>query len=311
MNLSLPIQYRLSIIIVSYNTCEILRQCLNHLRPILDRREVQTIVIDNQSSDGSPDMVRRLFPEVFLLANGENIGFARGVNQGLSHARGEYILFLNSDAFVVPESIKRLVDFLDQHREAGVCGPQLVFPDGGWQSSSGRFISPLEGLLDTLGMTSLEQGVRKFLWKRNRLSGRPKRVGYIHGACMLVRSSLFATIAPLDEGYFFFGEDMDFCFRVKQAGWKIYLVPESRIIHLRGSSYRGNRLKQVARYKRQSLERFITHYQGGPSWKCYAWLMRANFFFRYILCKTATHLKINDGTTCLKYKIVGSAYRDR
>lgn len=300
---------RLSIIIVSYNTREILRRCLEGINPLIDHRDFQVIVIDNDSNDGSPEMVRLFSPRILLTVNQVNRGFARACNQGFAQAKGEFMLLLNSDAFITEDAISQLLEFMTRNQEVGVCGPQLLFPDGTWQRSADRIISPRTALLDALGITSLELWANGLLWKYHRSYFRAGEVGYVDGACMLIRSAVIRQIGGLDERYHFFCEDVDFCRRASKAQWKIYLVPQSRVVHLRGGSYLDDPAILSVAAKRESLQTYITTYYGECGWNGYARLMVTNFRLRYLACSFFSLFRDFSGDKRRHYQKLISAFR--
>lgn len=215
----------LSIIIVSFNTKELLRECLKSLG---DRHEV--IVVDNASGDGSPEMVEKDFPGVVLIKNEKNLGFARANNQGIKKAKGKYLLLLNSDAQVKSKALEELVKFGEENSGAGVVGARLVNPDGSVQPSVYHFPKLINALKDYwLG--------KKGAYEKYAPSGKkPVEVEAVTGAAMLIPRRTIEKVGFLDEKYFMYFEDLDYCLRVRKAGFKIYYLPEAEIIHHHGQS---------------------------------------------------------------------------
>ena len=238
----------LSVCIVSWNTQELLRQCLLSVHSCARGVDFEVLVVDNASADGSPEMVRRDFPAVRLFANELNAGFAAGCNLAIRNSKGRHILLLNSDTIMMPRTIGAMTKFLDEHTETGVVGCKLLNPDGTVQLSYRTFptltwdylcrillskayhhIRPLRGVLDTLVHADG--------------AGSPRSVDWVSGACLMTRREVFDSIGLLDERFFMFCEEIDWCYRAKQAGWDIRYLPSARIIHYGGESSKQQRLK--------------------------------------------------------------------
>lgn len=234
---------KISIVVLSYNTRVLLRQCLSSIQPGLEDCDqdvsvcdYEVIVVDNASSDGSPEMVRSKFPSAVLLINDTNEGFARAVNRGVEVSHGEFILVSNSDVVYPPGSIAEMIHFAIFHPNVGVVGPQLVYPDGSWQQSYGTVPSIGASLKCLFFLFSLHNGIRRLLWPTVKIDLRPKHVGYIPGAAMLIRKKAFDAVGGFDEDFFFYGEDVDFCMRLRKLGWDVVFLPKSRVIHVHGGS---------------------------------------------------------------------------
>jgi GT2 family glycosyltransferase len=230
----------LSIIIVNWNGCALLKRCIQSLQTLdcpvsTPRVNTEIIVIDNGSQDDSLAMLRRDFPQVLVIANQENHGFARANNQGLMVARGRYCLLLNSDTEVIDDALARLVAFMDTYPRVGACGPQLRNPDGTLQPSGRDFPTVGQATLALLPLPSaLRHRLRPATEKRNYDCIVP--VDEVSGAALCLRRSALAHVGVLDETFYFFGEDVDLCRRLTSAGWQVYYVPEARIIHVWGGS---------------------------------------------------------------------------
>lgn len=226
----------LSIIIVSFNTKEILKKCLQSLGKN-GLKEQEIIVVDNDSTDGSQEMVKKEFLEVKLISNGENVGFAKANNQGIKKATGKYILLLNSDTEVKKGSIDKLYVFAEGHEEAGAIVPRLLNPDGSLQPSVFR--------LPTLWLA-----IKQYWFGKNGLLDKSLPAIGLQKSPVVVESAVMAAflITPqalkkaglLNEKYFMYFEDLDYCRRINKSGLKIYYLPEAEIIHHHGIS--GNKL---------------------------------------------------------------------
>lgn len=224
----------LSILIVNWNARDLLGRCLESL-PVSAAEDLVTEVwvVDNASTDGSADFLHSAFPEVCLIANSENLGFAAANNQAAMKASGRYLLLLNPDTEVLPGALSSLVAYADAHPEIGVLGPRLLNRDGSLQRSCWRsYPGPSMALIDAL-----------YLWKVPwipiaRLSEyrpdelvEPRDVDHLLGACLLIRREAWQDVGPLDEGYFLFLEETDWCWRAKRAGWRVVYYPHAAIIH--------------------------------------------------------------------------------
>jgi N-acetylglucosaminyl-diphospho-decaprenol L-rhamnosyltransferase len=247
----------ISIIIVTFNTSALTRICLQSV--LADSAgwdaPIEIIVVDNASTDDTVSMISRLFPSVRLIVNAENVGYAKACNIGMRAANGRYLLLLNSDTQVQPGTLRALVHFMERHPEAGACGPKLLNEDQSLQPS-GR---PLPSFWSVaLGMTRAYR-----LWKRdlyiqlNRNYDQVASVGEISGAAIFVRRDVYQRVGGLDERFFAYYEDVDWCKRIGEAGYKIYYVPEARVIHRwRGTS--GKLPKEVYSAGLRSLRYYFT-----------------------------------------------------
>lgn len=225
----------LSVVVVSYNTCELLAACLESVlrQPLTHTFDVW--VVDNASGDGSAGMVRERFPNVRLIANAQNLGFAAANNQAIRASRGRYLLILNPDTEILSGSLDRLVEYMDQHQEVGVLGVRLVYADGSFQHSCFHFPGLAQAFLDffPLHPRLLESGLNGRYPRR--AYERAMDVGHSLGACFLLRR---AAGMEFDEAYFMYVEEIDLCWRLRNAGWKIRYLPELTVLHHAGASTR-------------------------------------------------------------------------
>jgi N-acetylglucosaminyl-diphospho-decaprenol L-rhamnosyltransferase len=228
----------LSIIIISYNTCNLLDECLasTHAKPC--RLALEVIVVDNASSDGSPDMVTSKWPLVTLIRNSANQGFAKANNQALRTCRGRLALLLNSDTQVRGDALEAMVTFLDSHPQVGILGPQLLNPDGTLQPSGNRMPSMFNQIWWSLPFHRIfgAESWRSRYLDHHRNYNQLIEVDEVSGAALLVRRAVWESIGLLDEEYFFYFEDIDFCTRAKKAGWRVIYLPEAKIMHYWGMS---------------------------------------------------------------------------
>ena len=240
----------LSIVIVSYNTRELLRSCLNSIYASQGDFGYEVSVVDNCSHDNSATMVRDEFPQVRLIVSETNNGYAWANNQGLRHSTGRYVLLLNPDTLLPPDALQGMLDFMDSHPQAGATGPQLVREDGSLDLACRRsFPSPEVSVYRMVGLSKLFPKNRRFA-RYNLTFLSPDEVTEVDsvvGAFMMVRREAMEQVGLLDENFFLYGEDLDWAYRIKQAGWKIYYNPQVTVLHYKREATKQNRLK--ARYE--------------------------------------------------------------
>ena len=228
-----PMTPPISVSIVSYNTRELLRKCLLNLRE--QDEPLQILVVDNDSTDGSPEMVRAEFPEVELIQSGGNIGFGRANNLAFERAHGKYFLLLNSDAFPLPGALTSLRQWMDAHPDCGAVGPQLLFPDGAPQISWGDD-PQRNGIFWEQTFLGAIRGGRAAPGHAQSVETQARPVDQLPGACELVRSEAYGQIGGFDPNFWMYVEDVDFNIRLRAAGWEIWLVPQARVAHHLGGS---------------------------------------------------------------------------
>jgi GT2 family glycosyltransferase len=229
----------LSVVIVSYNTRDLLRACLRSVFDSLRGLSVEVWVVDNASTDGSAAMVAAEFPAVHLEARDNNLGFARGNNLALRQASGRYLLLLNPDTVVPPGALDALIAVMEAHPEASVCSPLLLNADGSPQWCWARFPGWKSELSGRLDLSQSPYPLADFADPAKRVTMQPFTVNWVGGACFLVRRSAMETVGLLDEGYFMYSEETDWCARFTAAGGKVLLVPTVTITHLGGQSSRA------------------------------------------------------------------------
>lgn len=250
----------LSIIIVNWNTRDLLAQCLDSVYGTAHDGELDVIVVDNASTDGSVEMLKHRFPRVRLIVNGENVGFARANNQALDRCRGCYILLLNSDTLVLPGSLDQMTQFMDEHPGAGVVGVRLLNPDGTFQASYTPF--PTLGremlILSGLGRWLVRPTFPSYGFQTEK--GAQKIEGYMEGACLMARREAVDQVGGLDERVFMYAEDVDWCYRFHQAGWGVWYLPQAPIVHYGGRSSAKRRGRMEAELYRSRVYFFHKHY---------------------------------------------------
>lgn len=249
-----------SIIILNWNTRELLAGCLTSLHDTISGLIYDVWVVDNASSDGSVEMVRDAFPAVHLVANATNVGFARANNQAIAASQGRYVLLLNSDAVATPGAIQSLVGLADAQPRAGIVGARLINPDGSFQASHTPFPTLLQEFLILTGLGRLSRG-RWYPSRGPEEHKGPQEVDYVEGACMLARHQAVEDVGGLDEGYFMYAEEVDWCYAMQQAGWQVWYQPQAQIIHLGGGSSQHRRPQREADLYRSRV-RFFRKYYG-------------------------------------------------
>ncbi|MDD2465997.1 MAG: glycosyltransferase family 2 protein [Desulfobulbus sp.] len=229
----------ISVVIVNWNTQELLRDCLNSLCKFQKGYEV--IVIDNASIDGSVEMVKKEFPELILIQNDKNFGFCKATNQGISIAKGKFILLLNSDTVVNPTAIDEVVSFLETHEDSGIAGCKLTYPDGSFQSSCFRFPNLWGNVTTYLYLAQIFRTSYLLNWDRYGYKAyvRPVKVDCVMGSFLMIKKSVIEECGLLDEAYFMFAEETDLCYRAKKAGWSTYFIPSVSIVHNHSGSQKN------------------------------------------------------------------------
>ena len=219
----------LSIVIVNWNTCSLLRDCLRSVFQGLGTLKVEVLVVDNASDDGSVRMVNAEFPQAILIQNTENLGFAAGNNTALHRVVGRHVLLLNTDTLIHKMVLPEAVEWLDAHPRVGVMGPRVLNADGSIQASCSSFPSLGFLALQTMGITHVPR------WDNYRMTGWDRacerKVQVISGAAMFVRQSAMKDVGYLDETFFFYGEETDWCRRFANAGWDISFAPCHNILY--------------------------------------------------------------------------------
>jgi GT2 family glycosyltransferase len=234
----------LSIVIVNWNTRDMLRNCLDSI-PVSCEIQTEIIVVDNASEDGSSQMVTEEFPEVRLIQNSANLGFATATNQGLRIAMGRHLLLLNSDTLVLGDVLVESVRFMDAHPDVGMMGCKVLNEDGTTQMTCSLFPSFLNLLLQTLGLNRLErprwlQRYQMLDWARDD----EREVEVISGCFLVARRTAVEQVGLLDESFFLYGEETDWCRRCADAGWRLVFAPVGKIVHFGSGSSRQLNFKR-------------------------------------------------------------------
>ncbi|MBS1821271.1 MAG: glycosyltransferase family 2 protein [Acidobacteria bacterium] len=233
-------EYDASIIIVSFNTREVLRECLDSVICESAGFRIEILIVDNNSSDGSPEMIERDFPQVKLIRSAVNLGFGAANNLALEQAKGRYYVLLNSDAFFQKDALKRAIEHMDEQPGCGLGGSRLIGRDGSWQPSSRSFHSIVRDLVVMTGLA--------YKFPRSRFFGhfdrtwadrdQPASVDWVPGAFSIIRPSALARTGLFDPAFFLYYEEVDLCRRIKDAGYSIWYWPDVVVVHIGGESSR-------------------------------------------------------------------------
>jgi GT2 family glycosyltransferase len=266
-----------SALIVSYNVRDLLLQTLQALYSGT-RRPVEAVVVDNASQDGSAEAVGAEFPKATLITLGRNLGFGRANNVGLEACHGDYLLLLNPDVQLRPGCLDSLAAFLDERAEAGAVSPRLERPDGRLDLAARRaFPAPAAALYRLFGLSRLFPGSPRF--NRYNLGHLPpdqlQEIDSGTAACLLVRRAAIEQAGFFDPDFFMYGEDLDLCYRIKLAGYKVFYLPEAVAIHVKGASTRQASGRMLFEFHRAMWLFYRKHYAGGqpPPLKGLTWLL--------------------------------------
>ena len=237
---SMAYQFDVSIVIVSFNTRDVLRECLLSVYREAGSLRVQVLVVDNASMDGSVAMIEQEFPDVLLIPSEVNLGFGPANNLGFRAAAGRYIVLLNSDAFLEVGSLARSVEHMDKTPEAGLGGGRLIGRNGSWQPSARMFPNLLNDLISLSGLAARFPQSRFFgradrTWASELV---PASVDWVPGAFSIIRAETLAVVGPFDPRFFLYYEEVDLCKRIKQKGYSIWYWPDITVVHIGGESSR-------------------------------------------------------------------------
>jgi O-antigen biosynthesis protein len=238
----------LSVVIVNYNVRQFLENALGSIQRAMEGLQGEIFVVDNASDDGSVEMVRNAFPDVCLIENRDNVGFARANNLALTRARGRFLLLINPDTVVQEDTFRVMIRFFDEHPDAGLAGCKILNPNGSIQLPCRRsFPTPWVAFTKVFGLAGLFPGSRLFgSYNLTYLSpDETYPVDAVSGSFMMLRRDVYETIGGLDEGFFMYGEDLDWCYRVQQSGKKVYYVHSTKIIHFKGESTRRSEIDEL------------------------------------------------------------------
>jgi GT2 family glycosyltransferase len=301
-----------SIIIVNWNTKELLRDCLTSIYKCAGNVDYEIIAIDNASTDGSVEMVKNDFPDVILIENSENRGFAAANNQGMAVAKGRYVLLLNSDTVVLDNAVANTVRFADENPQAAVIGCRVLNPDRTIQRTCFMFPSLLNMLLSSTYLYKL--------FPKNRFFGREqmtwwdrsdvRRVDVVTGCFMLVRREAIEQVGMMDEQFFMYGEETDWCYRFRKKGWDLIFAPVGEIIHFGGASSKQVKFEMI-RQLRGSILLFMRKNRNFLVYPAACLLVALFFFLRipYWICRAALSKKTRTTDVQMTKAYAASAFK--
>jgi GT2 family glycosyltransferase len=273
---------KLSVIIVNYNVKHFLEQCLHSVYKAAKGIETEIFVVDNNSVDGSAQLVREKFPDLHFIENKENVGFSRANNQAIRKATGEYILLLNPDTVVEEDTFAKVTGFMDNHPEAGGLGIKMIDGKGNFLPESKRGLpTPWVAFYKMFGLSKLFPKSRKF-GKYHLSYLNPNEIHEIEilaGAFMLLRKKALEKVGLLDEDFFMYGEDIDLSYRIIQGGYKNYYFPETTIIHYKGESTKKGSLNYVKVFYNAMIIFARKHFSGGKA-GIFAFIIHLAIYFR-------------------------------
>jgi len=256
-----------SVVIVTYNSRSFIDDCISSVETTVRRHRYEVLVVDNASGDGTADHVRRNHRGAEVIDMGRNAGFAAANNRAFEVAQGRHMLLLNGDATVEEHTIDELAAFLDSHPAAGGTAPKLVNPDGTDQGTARSFPTPAAAILGRRSpLTRIFPGnryARRYLTGKDHAGRDPFRVDWVSGACLMVPRVVVDEVGPLDETYFMYWEDADWCRRITDAGFGIWCVPSVQAVHAEGGSRRGWSAAQVRHFHRSAYRYYAKHHLRG------------------------------------------------
>ncbi len=260
---------KLSIIIVNFNAGAFLRKCIASIYAETTETSFEIWVVDNNSRDDSVAMVKRDFPAVHLIENAQNVGFARANNQAIAQCAGDYILLLNPDTVLLSAALDKMVRFMDENPRVGVAGCKVLNPDGSLQLACRRMIpTPSVAFFRMTGLSRLFP--RSTVMARYNLTyldeNEVNEVDAVSGAFLMVRREVLATVGGLDDNFFLYGEELDFCLRVKRAGLTVMYYPNAQIIHYKGECSKSNGRKAAFEFHRAMYLFHKKHYAQTSPW---------------------------------------------
>jgi hypothetical protein len=273
----------LSIIIVSWNVRDLLRACLQSIDSQRGGLELEVIVVDGASVDGSPAMVAESFPRVKLIACDDNVGFPRGNNIGLAEANGRFLLLLNPDTEIKGNALSEMVRYLEAHSDVGLLGPQLLNRDGSIQSSRRRFPNMATALVESTWLEPVApQNIMRHYYALDLPDDQVSDVDWVMGACMLIRREIFSTVGGLDEAFYMYSEELDWCRRIKDAGWRVVYLPTAQVLHHVGKSSEQAVTARHINFQRAKL-RYFRKYYGAAATAVIRLVLLLNYVWQLLL----------------------------
>lgn len=280
----------LSIIIVSWKVKDILKKNLENIYKSEGDFKYEVFVVDNDSQDGTGEMIEKNFSEVNFIANSSNLGFSKANNQAIKKSKGRYVLLLNPDMKVFPNTFQKMIVWMDSHPEAGIAGCRLLDKEGGIVKHVRRFPSFFDQAAIILKFPHLFPWVlNKYLFSNFDYSKEAK-VDSIRGSFFMIRRKLIEEIGGLDERYFVWFEEVDYCRQTKEVGWKIYYTPSAECVDLVGQSFSQLKRGSAQKYFRDSMLKYFRKWH--PAWQ--SWILRAIWPFGILIVRIVDFFKIKE-----------------
>lgn len=273
----------ISVVIVNWNLRDLLRRCLESVKLQGDGVAVETIVVDNGSSDGSAEMVGRVFPEVILIRNSENAGFSRASNQGMQAASGRYLFLLNNDSLLLDGALKRLVAYMDLYPETGVSGPRVINSDGTLQVYSKGYYPSVPRIM---GQLFLPEKI-KHAWGSSLClyefedKMEIQEFDWLSGCALMARRQAVEEVGLLDAEVFMYCEDVDWCYRMSKSGWRVMYLPQAQVLHYGGQSMRKQSGGAVGAHA-SGLAAYYSRYHGRAAALVFRMVLGAGYTVRAV-----------------------------
>jgi O-antigen biosynthesis protein len=291
--LSEQFKYKISVIIVNYNVEYFLEQCLNSVKTALKNIEGEVFVVDNNSIDGSVEMVKKKFPEFHLIANKDNRGFSKANNQAIELSKGEFTLLLNPDTVVEEDTFEKVIQFMDNTPDAGGLGVRMLDGKGKFLPESKRGLpTPTVAFYKIFGLSRIFPKSKKFSQYHlgNLSEFETNEIDILSGAFMLMRKEALNKVGLLDEAFFMYGEDIDLSYRIQKGDYKNYYFPETRIIHYKGESTKKSSINYVFVFYR-AMVIFAENHFSQKNAKLFSFLINCAIYFRASLAITQRFIK--------------------
>ena len=300
---------RVAVVVVSFNTRELLLECLESLRSASELLLSDIVVVDNASHDGSPQMVRQAYPEVRLINNPTNVGFARACNQGIRSTSAPFVLLLNSDARISELCLDALLGCFSLKETCGAAGCTLINETGAVRPSTWRFLTPFNQALELLGLTQLASG--RFARSYTPTTGEDGidcSVDWMEASCLMLRRAAVEQVGLLDEHFFMYSEDEDLCWRLRQSGWLTCYSNRGNAVHHGGASAQQNPLQNLSRFYRSQYLLLLKHH-GRASAQLFLAANRTALLLKRLWHRlSGNHLRLHDSQ--LRWKAIKHASND-
>jgi GT2 family glycosyltransferase len=299
---------RLTVVVVSYNTRALLLECLTSIAG--SSPDLEIVVVDNNSSDGSGDAVRQYFPQVKLTQNPTNVGFARACNRAIIATTSPLILLLNSDARLNSQALSALCDCMSSDRRCGAAACTIVDADGAVTPNTWHFLNPANQALELIGIRLASRLLSRTHRPVLDQGKCDNAIDWIDGACLMLRRSALEDVGLFDERFFMYSEDEDLCFRLKQRGWSVCFTARGSVTHCGGASAAQNRVESLARYYSSQME-FLRKNRSAFSEWLYTWAMRYVLIAKKLFGKQSSMAGFTASADEMLAALKRAAHRDK